>query len=800
MIGRTLGHYEIIEPLGAGGMGEVYRARDTSLKREVALKVLLQDFTSSRERLERFQREAEALAALDHPNIVTIHSVEEAEGVRFLTMQLVEGEQLSELIPESGMPLARIFDIAIPLADALTTAHGNDIVHRDLKPGNIMVTDEGRVKVLDFGLAKLRHETAPEEATELPTELLTQEGRILGTMPYMSPEQLEGKDVDSRSDIFSLGAVLYEMATGERPFRGDTSVSLISSIVKDDPRPVDAIRENLPHHLGRIIRRCLEKDRERRFQSAKEIRNELEDLKTEVVSGSGEAASPVHALRPRAMGRVAWVAGLAVLATMVAIAGLYLYRDWTDSRGSGETTGTGIESLAVLPLENLSGDSEQEFFADGMTDELISHLTQIGALRVTSRTSAMQYKGTSKYLPEIAQELGVDAIVEGTVRLSGGRVRITATLIDAVSDQIIWTDNFERDLRDVLALQNEVALEIVREIEIALTPDEEARLTTARPVDPEAHMDYLRGRDFAFTWTEESLQQSINLFNQAIAHDPNFARAYAGLADSYVMMSNFAFLSPSEAGPQAKDAATRALEIDDSLAEAHAALASAEMMFDWNLISAGKRFERALELNPGDFYTLWGYSFYFLIMGRFADCLELQQQALELDPVTVNIRMDMGFTLFNMRSYQESIDQVQASLPLDPDSWAGHTILASAYSKAGRDEDAVQSAERLLSIGEDDQQSLAVAAWALGLAGRDQRAREVADRLFGLAPERWVDPFYEAVALAGLGEIDQAMDKLELGYAERSPLMTWIRFSPWFDPLRDDPRFQALLDRMPFPD
>jgi hypothetical protein len=417
MIGQTIRHYRIMEKLGAGGMGEVYLAEDTKLKRQVALKLLPTDMAGSQDRLERFQREAETLAALDHPNIVTIYSVEEDQGVRFLTMQLVEGKRLSELIPNGGMPVQRIFDIGIPLADALAAAHEQGVIHRDLKPGNIMVTDRGQVKVLDFGLAKLLPEVAPPRDTELATEPLTAEGRLVGTMPYMSPEQLEGRDLDARSDIFSLGVLLWEMATGARPFQGDTSVSLISSIVRDRPAPVDRLRQELPHHLGRVIGHCLEKDTEQRYQSVKDVRNELAALSKEIESGDVQPSSAAMATvqHPR---RRWWPVAAGVWVVLVVLAALWLGRLRAPPLPVAETPAQ-RPMIVVLPFENL-GPAEDEYFADGMTEEITSRLAAVTGLGVISRTSAMQYKEDRPPMKQIGEELGVDYVLEGTVRWAKG--------------------------------------------------------------------------------------------------------------------------------------------------------------------------------------------------------------------------------------------------------------------------------------------------------------------------------------------------------------------------------------------
>ena len=486
-------------------MGEVYRAEDTTLDREVALKVLPTELSSDPDRLARFEREAKTLAALDHPNIVTIHSVEEAEGVRFLTMQLVEGQPLSELIPKGGMPLERIFNIAIPLADALATAHEKDVIHRDLKPANIMVTDEGRVKVLDFGLAKLRSGAgAAPMTTAMPTEPLTEEGRIVGTMPYMSPEQLEGSDLDERSDIFSLGIVLYEMASGERPFKGETSVSLISSIVKDSPQPVDTLRDGLPHHLGRVVGRCLEKNPERRYQTAKDVRNELEALaketESDVVARTEQCDEIPTPAPPKRFRQWPLAVGLAI--ALLALGLLWIGRWEQPAEEVSEPTlvdDSGEPMIAVLPFENL-GPPEDEYFADGMTEEITSRLAMVSGLGVISRTSAMQYKENRPALKQIGEELGVDYVLEGTVRWAKspegpGRVRITPQLIRVADDRHLWADNIEKELEDIFAVQAEIAQRVVQELGVTLLGREQEALDQRPTENPAAYQAYLRGID-----------------------------------------------------------------------------------------------------------------------------------------------------------------------------------------------------------------------------------------------------------------------------------------------------------------
>ncbi|MGB5814339.1 MAG: protein kinase, partial [Thermoanaerobaculia bacterium] len=581
MIGTNLSHFKITGKLGAGGMGEVFRAEDTTLDREVALKVLPTELASDPERLARFEREAKTLAALDHPNIVTIYTVEEADGVRFLTMQLVEGKQLSELIPRGGMPVERIFELGIPLAEALAAAHEKGVIHRDLKPANIMVTTDDRVKVLDFGLAKLQPDTAVVATTEARTEALTGEGRILGTMPYMSPEQLEGKEIDARSDIFSFGAMLYEMATGERPFQGDTSVSLISSIVKDTPRSVDELKGELPHHLARIVNRCLEKNPKRRYQSAIDVHIELDALRKEVDSGivqpsSAEvsAADVSAAVAPRPRPRRWWP--VAAAAGAVLVVGLVLWFTRREAPAPEEAVvspepAAGLEKqpplIVVLPFENL-GSSEDEYFADGMTEEITSRLAVVSGLRVISRSSAMQYKESRPPLKQIGEELGVDYVLEGAVRWAradgGSRVRITPQLVRVSDDSYLWASSYDRVIEDVFAIQSEIAAEVARELGLTLLEPERQELE-AKPTDNlEAYQAYLRGEHHANLpdYSEENRRQEVEAYQRAVDLDPGFALAQAALCHAHAFYYRLGLDLTAARRAMSKEAFDRAMALD----------------------------------------------------------------------------------------------------------------------------------------------------------------------------------------------------------------------------------------------
>ena len=578
--GTRLGPFEILAPLGAGGMGEVYRARDTRLGREVAVKVLPERLAGDPNALSRFEREARAVAALSHPNILAIHDFGEERGVRYAVTELLEGQTLRERLVRERLSWRKAAEIGIAVADGLSAAHMRSIVHRDLKPENIFLTSGGQVKILDFGLARV-DAASPEQATAAPTEsVATEAGTVLGTLGYMSPEQVSGKSADARSDIFSFGCVLYEMLTGRRAFGGESPGQTMAAILRDQPEEVTAAGASVPDGVNRIVRRCLEKGPGERFQSAGDLSFALKESVGSGISTSAPRRPPLS----RRTGLL--LAGAAVVLAALVLTFRYL------GRGAGPGR---IESLAVLPLTNLSGDPQQEYFADGMTEELITALAKVSALRVTSRTTAMRYKGSTKSLPEIAKELGVDAIVEGSVTRSGSQVKITAQLIDASRDRHLWADTFQRDLRDVLALQGEVARAVAGEIGVRLTPEERLRLTEKKTVNPEAYEAYLKGNDHLFRRTAADARKSIEYFQQAVEKQPDYALAYAGMAEAYETAAGSAqgALSPREAFPRAKAAAMRAVELDPTLGEPHVSLAWSSFVFDRDWTTAENQFQRA---------------------------------------------------------------------------------------------------------------------------------------------------------------------------------------------------------------
>jgi serine/threonine-protein kinase len=803
MIGRTIGHYEVLDELGAGGMGVVYRARDTRLGREVAVKLLPEEMARDKRSLERFEREARAASALNHPNIVTLHSIEEADGVHFLTMELVEGQSLDQLIPQSGLSLETFFAIATPLGDALAAAHDRGITHRDLKPANIMVTAEGRVKVLDFGLAKLAESASASDIGDLPTELVTQEGLVVGTVPYMSPEQIEGRPVDHRTDVFSLGVVLYEMATGERPFRGDSSPALMSSILRDTPSPVTEVRPELPRHLGRVIQRCLEKDPSSRYQSALDIRNELESLQKESPSGDKAAGSSLPAsggtVTRRRPGRGV-AAALALFAVFAAV-WLWQARLRTAPLTPDLAPRSGPESearrIVVLPFENL-GSPDDDYFATGMSEEIMSRLGAVRGLGVVSRKSAARYAATDKTTREIGEELGVGYILGGSVRWARSgegpsRVRITPHLTRVADDTQLWAESYDEVIDDIFEVQSSIAGKVVEQLGITLSEGERLSLT-ARPTENlDAYTLYLKGRHFWYRRTRENVQKGLEYFQQAVELDPAYALAHVGIADTWIFRGWYSVLAPEDTFPQAKDAALRALELDDTLAEAHTSLAHIYLEFDHDWEAAEREYRRAIELDPRYPLAHHWYGGYLSAMGRHEEALEQAEKARELDPLNLIVNTWVGLRHHFAGRYEAAIEEYQKVLELGPDFPPLHWHLGWALEQVERYEEAIAAAQKAIEASDGNPLFLASLGHAHAIAGNEKEAREILDELDRVSATRHVSAYHTAVIHGALGDLEEGFRWLDRAFEERSPWIGYLRVDPRVDGFRSDPRFAALL-------
>jgi serine/threonine-protein kinase len=728
MIGQTLGRYQIVERLGEGGMGVVFRAKDPRLERDVALKVLKQNALHDEDSKRRFRLEARALSQLLHPNIATLFDFDSDRGVDFLVLEFVPGESLAHTLMNGPLPETRARAIALDVTEGLQSAHEKGIVHRDLKPGNIIITPRGRAKVLDFGLARV----TPGTASLTQSNPISGPSALVGTLPYMSPEQVRDGRVDASSDVLSL---LYQIA--------------------HEPAPLlRVVRPGLSAELETVVARCLEKAPLRRFSDAGALLRALR----------GDSSDDGRALLTRAS----------------SFAG-----------GALESgPGRGIQSLVVLPFENRSGDPTQEFFADGMTDALINDLAQIAALRVISRTSAMRFKGTHPPLSELARDLRVDGVVEGSALQVGDRVRITVQLVDVASDRSLWAKSYERGLIDILALQSEVAHAIADEIRIQVTPDERARLRSKGAVNPAAHVAYLQGSFLWNRFTGESVKEAIRRYEEALAIDPNYAAAYAGLADSYIMLANHHILPPREGYSLARRAAEQGLSLDESLAELHTSLGWIHRLFDWDWPAAERESLRAVQLNPGYAFGRSRYALLLSGMGRHEEAIAEAQRAHELDPLNLLTYTVVGDTLFYARRFDRSVASYRKCLELDPTFGAAHTDLARSLEQVGRADEAIEQFVRGTAGPDGLSRPSSGLAILYARAGRLDDARATLEGVQALAQKQFVSPYGIASYYAVIGDNDQALDWLERAYSERDGTLVWLKVHPRLDGLRGEPRFR----------
>jgi eukaryotic-like serine/threonine-protein kinase len=781
-----IGHYLLVERIGAGGMGEVYRAHDERLDREVAIKILPSNVQDDLQARDRLLAEARSASQLNHSNICTIYEVNQEGRIAFIAMEYVAGRSLSTIIPSNGLPTEQVIRYGTQIAEALAHAHQRRIVHRDLKPANVTVTPTGIAKVLDFGLA-LRLLPEEVEAATISKMQLGESDALAGTLPYMAPEQIECGVVDARSDLWALGILMYEMASGRLPFSGRSGFALTSAILRDPPPPLP---DSVPAGLAGVIRKCLLKDPAARYQNAGEVRSALEALESTTASRA--------ALRVSQARKGSRTARLAAVLLGLALASVILFTlniGGLRERFLHPPKAPVIRSLAVLPLTNLA-DPSQEFFADGMTAELIREVSKIAELRVVSRTSAMSYKEAHKPLPQVARELGVNALLEGSVARSGDRVRIAVSLYDGASERELWSGTFDRDLKDVLALEDEVAHAVALQIRLKLASWPGTRVS----INPVAYDLYLKGRYALDQGSPDNLNLAFVYFRQGIEKDPQYASLYAGLADAYGRLPFYTDTRPSEAFPKAKEAAAKALQLEPTLAEAHASMAYVLNYYDWDRFGAEQEFKRALELDPNDAAARHVYGRFLASMGRVGEAQAELSRAQELDPLSLGIQSNVGMISYFARQYGDALKQLQKVLNLDPKFPVPYWGMGMCYEQLKKYPEAHAQFQKGIELSGRDSNGIASLAHAYGLAGERVEAQKILSELSARAKTEYVSSYQFAVIYLGLGQNERAIAALEEAYNERSTLLGYVKMDPRFDPLRSDSRFQSLLSRIRLPE
>jgi serine/threonine-protein kinase len=787
--GKSLGPYTILELLGSGGMGEVYLAQDSRLGRRVALKLLPDHFVTNQDRLRRFRQEARAASALNHPNIITIHEIGETETTHYIVTEFIEGETLRALLVRSRVELVRALDIATQTASALAAAHAAGIVHRDIKPENIMLRRDGYVKVLDFGIAKLMPE-GPAPSPGMTFE--TSPGLIVGTAHYMSPEQAQGLKVDERADIWSFGVVLYEMLTGQLPFKGKTLSHTVVSIVEQQvPRLVHG-----PEELERILMKALNKNPEERYQTIKDMLVDLRMLQRDVDSGvranTTQEIAETHTSSLQGFIKIAkphWLTAMVALAVLLITVAGFAYFTSSNKRS--------INSLAILPFVNATSDPNTEHLSEGITESLINNLSQVPQLRVMARSTVFSFNGKDLDSREVGSDLGVDAVVTGRVTQLADTLVIQVDLVDVSSGAQIWGERFNRKLTDVVTMQGEISREISEKLHLRMTDEERSRVSKRHTINAEAYQLYLKGRYHWNKRTQVGLEKSIEYFTEALEKDPAYAQAYAGIADSYNILARFNFVRPQDAYPKARAAATKALEIDETLAEAHSSLAVVKMDYEWDLPGAEREFKRAIELNPGYPSAHQWYGLMLMSRGRTEEALAETKRAQQLDPLSLIVDMGVGGLYIYARRFDEAIAYLEKVRELHPEAFQPDSNLAYVYEIKGMKDEAVASYLKSRTLAGDTAERIAALKTAYAVSGWKGYLQTRVDEMQEHARlKRYTSPFSIALLYAQMGEKNEALAWLEKTYEERNYRLLFIKVDARLDPLRSEPRFLHLVQRI----